>query len=307
MSAGCWTVLSPEELRKCIEQVIMSSDQVGDLSSEARRSQTRRRRETMNYSGWGIAATVLVGHLGLCSIAEAITWSIQNNGGTVVCNGSGGGTVNLPANCGADLQFISSGSGGVARIEAADSGANDSLRLVNTKILAQTTLTNYVLTFDHTFTPGPTSSDYTPIYYRTQMYGTYISGTAPANKITTASTVEHPVGTALLNVALQTAPPPQLNFNYYASPFTTTNMTQNRKIIVKVTFSLAIGKYVEFGTGKFIKVSAQTNPDVRDTPEDDESVVSLKDLQKILKEGRPVACMGITLPDGGCAGIEVKE
>jgi hypothetical protein len=305
MSAGCWTVLSPEELRKCIEQVIMTSDQVGDLSSEARRSQIRRRRETMNYSGWGIAATVLVGHLGICSIAEAITWSVTDNGGTVVCNGSGGGTVNLPASCGADLQFMA--SSGTAKIEAVDIGTNDILRLVNTKILAQRTLTNYVLTFDHTFAPGPTSSDYTPIYYRTQMYGTYISGPAPANKITTASTVEHPVGTALLNVALQTAPPPQLNFNYYASPFTTTNMNQDRKIIVKVTFSLAIGKYVEFGTGKFIKVSAQTNPDVRGTPEDDESVVSLKDLQKIHKEGGRVACMGITLPDGGCAGIEVKE
>jgi hypothetical protein len=261
----------------------------------------------MNDSGWVFAAVVMVAQLGISPLSEAgtVTWSVKTNTNTTVCQGSGSSTANLPATCGTDLQFT--GSGGTAKIEAIDSPANDILRLVNTKIVAQKTLTNYVLTFDHTFDPGPTSSDYTPIYYRTQMYGTYISGTAPANKITTASTVEHPVGTALLNVALQTAPPPQLNFNYYASPFTTTNMTGPRKIIVKVTFSLAIGKYVEFGNGKFIKVSAQSIPDVSNAPQDDESVVSLKDLQKILKEGEPVACMGITLPDGGCAGIEVKE
>lgn len=258
----------------------------------------------MNYSGWGIAAVVLVAHLGIYSVAEAITWSVKTNGGVVVCQGNGTPTANLPANCGSDLQFVASGA--AAKIEAIDGGNNDILHLINTKIVALKNLTDYVLAFDHTFAPPPTINEMNPMYYRTRMFGTYISGSAPANKITVTSTVEHPVGTPLLSVALQSAPPPQLNFDYYASPFTTTNMNQNRKIIVNVKFSLQNTKYINFGTGRFIKVSAQDFPDPRDT--EGESAISLSEIQKILEESDGIGCIGLSLPGGNCAGgLEVKK
>lgn len=218
----------------------------------------------MNNTSWGFAGVLLVIQLGFCGISEAatVTWSVKTSGGNVVCSGSGIGTANLPAVCGANLQFQA--SGGTARIEAIDTGTNDTLQLVNTKIVAQSDLTDYVLTFDHTFVPGPKFADYHPIYYRTQMYGTNISGNAPANKITVTSTVEHPVGTPLLNAAPTPAPPPLINFSYYVSPSTSTAMDQNRKIIVKVKFSLENTGYINFGSGRFVKVSAQAYPDPPD-------------------------------------------
>lgn len=260
----------------------------------------------MNKQTWAWAGVLLTIQLGVCSLAEAgtVTWSVKN-GGTVVCQGTGSNTANLPATCGSDLDFV--GSGGTARIEAIDTGTNDILQLVNTKIVAKKDLTDYVLSFDHTFAPGPTKQDYSPIYYRTHMYGTYISGTAPANKITVTSTVEHPVGTALLNAAPTPAPPPQLNFNYYASPSTDTAMDQNRKIIVNVKFSLQNTKYINFSSGRFVKVTAQSFPDPPDSerPQADSGSL-LSEIEQMIESGGTV-CVGVSLRDGSCAGIHVVK
>lgn len=261
---------------------------------------------------WAWIAIITGIQLGVCSVAEAgtVTWSVKSNTGAVVCQGSGTNSVNLPATCGNDLDFI--GSGGTAKIEAIDSGTNDILQLLFTRIAARKNITNYVLTFDHTFAPGPTKGDYTPIYYRTHMYGTYISGTAPANKISVTSTIEHPVGTPALNASVQPAPPPQVNFSYYQSPSTSGNWNQNRKIIVKVTFSLENTRYVNFGAGRFVKVSAQTYPD----PQNDEvsrgavSTRTLSDIQSEIQqsiESGDTACIGVALPDGSCAGIHISK
>lgn len=252
------------------------------------------------------AGVILAVQLGVCSLAESgtVTWSVKN-GGTVVCEGTGNNTANLPATCGSDLDFV--GSGGTARIEAIDTGTNDILQLMNTKIVAKKNLTDYVLTFDHTFTPGPTKNDYSPIYYRTHMYGTYISGLAPDNKITVTSTVEHPVGTPLLNAAPTPAPPPQLNFNYYDSPNTTTDMNGDRKIIVKVKFSLQDTKYINFGVGRFVKVIAQSFPDPPDSerPQVDSSSL-LSEVEHMIESGG-TACVGVSLRDGSCAGIHIVK
>ena len=263
----------------------------------------------MNKTSWGFAGVLLVIQLGFCAISEAgtVTWSIKTSGNTVVCSGNGNDTVNLPAACGADLDFQA--SGGTARIEAIDSGTNDILQLVNTRIVAKKNLTDYVLTFDHTFAPGPTAQDYSPIYYRTHMYGTTISGNLPANKITVTSTVEHPVGTPLLNAATMPAPPPQANFNYYVSPGTNTAMNQNRKIIVKVKFSLQNTKYINFGSGRFVKVSAQVYPDLDEEMPDQgagNSSALMSEVQRIIENGG-TACLGLSLSDGGCAGVHIVK
>lgn len=268
----------------------------------------------MNNTSWGFAGVLLVIQLGFFAISEAgtVTWSVKTSGGTVVCEGSGSGTANLPATCGADLDFQASGT--TARIEAIDTGTNDLLQLVNTRIVAKKNLTDYVLTFDHTFAPGPTMLDYTPIFYRTHMYGTNISGNLPANKITVTSTVEHPVGTPLLNAAPTPAPPPQINFNYYDSPSTNTAMNQNRKIIVKVKFSLENTKYINFGSGRYVKVSAQINPDPGTIPPDDTipgqnagtTSALLSEVQRMIENGGTV-CLGLSLSDGGCAGVHIVK
>lgn len=244
------------------------------------------------------------------SEAGTVTWSVKNSGGTVICSGSGNGTANLPATCGTALEFQD--SGGTAKIEANDTATNDLLYLVNTKIVAKTNLTNYLLTFAHTFTPGPSSGDYSPIYYRTHMYGT-ISGASPANKITVTSTVEHPVGTVLLTAAPTPAPPP-LAFNVWHSPSTATAMTGNRKITVKVKFSLENTKNINFPGGRFVKVTAQAVPDC---PDDDEACAEgigsgnmpsslLSELKRILENGG-TACLGLSLPDESCAGIHIVK
>ncbi len=258
---------------------------------------------------WALMAILSGIQLGVCSVAESgtITWSVKSNAGAVVCNGSGTNSVNLPAACGSDLDFV--GSGGTARIEAIDTGTNDILQLLNTKIVAKKKVTDYVLTLDHTFSPGPTKSDYPTIYYRTHMYGTNISGTAPANKISATSTIEHPVGTPSLNASVQPAPPPQSNFNYYQSPYTNGDWNQNRKIILNVKFSLENTKYVNFGAGRFVKVSAQAFPDPQDEegsgPEaNPEGIMS--EIQRLIENGG-AACIGVSVPDGSCAGIHVTK
>ncbi len=260
---------------------------------------------------WAWMAIMIGIQLGVWSVAEAgtVTWSVKSNTGAVVCQGSGTNSVNLPATCGNALDFVD--SGGTAKIEAIDSGTNDILQLLFTRIVAKTNITNYVLTFDHTFAPGPTKTDYTPIYYRTHMYGASISGTAPANKISVTSTIEHP-GTPALHASVQPAPPPLSNFNYYQSPSTSGDWNQNRKITVNVTFSLQNTKYVTFGAGRFVKVSAQTFPD----PPDDEvspkpgltrSLSEIQsEVQQMLESG-DTACIGVALPDGSCAGIHVLK
>src|SRR5262245_37458421 len=108
----------------------------------------------MNKQTCACAGILLAIQLGVCSLAEAgtVTWTVKN-GSTTVCQGSGVGTAYLPANCGSDLDFVTSGTSGSARIEAIDTGTNDLLQLVNTKIVAKKNLTGYVLTFDHTFIP----------------------------------------------------------------------------------------------------------------------------------------------------------
>jgi hypothetical protein len=265
-------------------------------------------RTVMKKRWWVFITILLVIHLGLFTNSEAgtVTWSVKNSGGTVVCSGTGNGTANLPATCGTALDF--QGSGGTARIEAIDTGTNDILHLVNTKIVAKTNLTDYLLTFDHTFVPGPTSGDYTPIYYRTRMFGT-ISGAAPANKITVISTIEHPVGTVLLTAAPTPAPPP-LAFDVWLSPSTTTAMTGNRKIIVKVKFSLQSTKNINFPGGRFVKVSAQISPDDppgRDPePKPEDTNDLLLQVQRMIENGG-TACIGLSLSDGGCAGIHIVK
>lgn len=261
---------------------------------------------------WAWMSIIIGIQLGVWSVAEAgtVTWSVKSNTGAVVCQGSGTNSVNLPATCGNDLDFID--SGGTAKIEAIDSGTNDILQLLFTKIVAKKNIANYVLTFDHTFAPGPKKTDYTPIYYRTHMYGTNISGTAPANRISVTSTIEHPVGTPVLNASVQPAPPPATNFSYYQSPSTSADWDQNRKIIVRVTFSLENTKYVNFGVGRFVKVSAQTFPD---PPEDEGSLKpgstrSFSEIQSEVQqmiESGDTACIGVALPDGSCAGIHVSK
>ena len=263
----------------------------------------------MNKTSWVFIGVLLVIQLGFCAISEAgtVTWSVKTSGGTVVCSGEGNGTANLPATCGADLEFQA--SGGTARIEAIDAGTNDILQLLNARIVAKKDLTDYALIFDHTFAPGPTKNDYTPIYYRTHMYGTSMSSFDPAvNKITVTSTVEHPVGVPLLNAALTQAPPPQVNFSYYASPSTTTAMDQNRKIIVKVTFSLQNTKNINFGGSRFVKVSAQA---FADPPPDDgqgaeNTSALLSGIQRMIENGGK-ACLGLSLSDGSCAGVQIVK
>lgn len=265
----------------------------------------------MKKRWWVFIAVLLVIQLGFFAISEAgtVTWSVKNSGGTVVCEGTGSGTANLPATCGTDLDFLASGN--PARIEAIDTGTNDILQLVNTKIVAKMNLTDYVLTFDHTFAPGPTKEDYTPIYYRTHMYGT-ISGAAPANKITVTSTVENPVGTVLLNAAPAPAPPP-LAFDAWTSPSTDTAMAGERKIVVKVKFSLQNTKNINFPGGRFVKVSAQTSPDPPDGYEGPRSPQGagntsalLSEVQRMIADGGS-ACLGLSLSDGGCAGIHIVK
>lgn len=265
-------------------------------------------RTAMKKRWWVFITILLVIHLGLFANSEAgtVTWSVKNSGGTVVCSGTGNGTVNLPATCGTALDF--QGSGGTARIEAIDTGTNDILHLVNTKIVAKTNLTDFLLTFDHTFAPGPTSGDYTPIYYRTRMFGT-ISGAAPANKITVTSTIEHPVGTVLLTAAPTPAPPP-LAFDVWQSPSTTTAMTGNRRITVKVKFSLQSTKNINFPGGRFVKVSAQITQDPPTEKEPGQETENtnglLSQIQRMIENGG-AACIGLSLSDGGCAGIHIVK
>ncbi len=145
------------------------------------------------------------------------------------------------------------------------------------------------------------------------MYGT-ISGAAPANKITVTSTVEHPVGTVLLTAAPTPAPHP-LAFNVWHSPSTGTAMTANRKITVKVKFSLENTKNINFPGGRFVKVSAQSVPDCSDDDGEDcgpgpdpGNVPSslLSELKRLLENGG-TACLGLSLPNEGCAGIHIVK
>lgn len=272
----------------------------------------------MKNRRWMFIIILFAIHSGLLGHSEAgtVTWSVKNSGGTVVCSGSGTDTVNLPATCGLPgnpiaLEF--QGSGGTAKIGVSDQDTTDILFLVNTKIVAKMDLTDYILTFDHTFTPGPTSQTYTPIFYRTHMYGT-ISGAAPANKITVTSTVEHPVGTVLLTAAPTPAPPP-LGFNVWDSPSTGTAMTGDRKITVKVKFSLQNTKNINFPSGRFVKVSAQAAPDCPDDAEEECNagtssgnmpISLISELKKILENGGN-ACLGLSLPDKSCAGVHIAK
>ncbi|UVT19960.1 MAG: hypothetical protein H8K03_19615 [Nitrospira sp.] len=252
--------------------------------------------------------------------AGAINWKVTNLAGTTVyCSGSGAPTANLPATCNANLDFQS--SGGTARIEAIDGGTNDILKLVNTKLVAKTTITDYVLTFEHVFVPGPTSVDYSPIYYNTRMNGR-INGASPSNKITLSSALEHPVGTQLFASSAITAQYPTITFDKTVSPTpsTTNVMTGNRKVIVKLKFSIASGQSIEFpATTGYARASAQMNPDDCPDEEDgqmgcppkDETVSApstslLSELQGLLSQGSR-ACLGISLLDGGCIGVQIVK
>lgn len=267
----------------------------------------------MKRTTWMVIIIAILLHQGFSGTleAEAVTWSVKDAAGTVVCNGNQSTPATLPLNCGADLEFQS--SGGIARIESIDTGTDDILQLVNTKIVAKKDLVDYVLTFDDTFAPGP-SNEYSPIYYRTQMYGS-ISGNLPNNKIVVTSILEHPVGTVYLTASPTSAPPPQANFNYWDSPFSDSAMNQPRKIIVNAKFSLQKTKYLTFPGGRFIKVSAQPYPDepaptrgatpeTGATGERVDTVIS--EIQKALERGSK-ACVGLSLSDGGCAGIYIVK
>lgn len=263
--------------------------------------------------------------------ASAITWSVTNSAGTTVyCSGTtAASTINLPAICNTNtygnpiLQFApSSSTSGAARIEAIDSGTNDVLKLINTKLLATNTITNYVLTFEHVFAPGPRSTDYSPIYYNTRMNGR-INGSSTSNKITLSSALEHPVGPPPLFASTTvTAQYPAIAFDKVVSPTpsTTNAMTGNRKVIIKLKFSIASGQSIEFpsGTG-YARASAQMNPDdcpdetdgeVCTTPKPEETTTSttspLTELQELLNQGSR-ACLGISLLDGECIGMQIVK
>lgn len=259
----------------------------------------------MRNPNWVFLSAVLVILQGVNWVSEAgaVTWSVKDSGGTIICSGSGNPFANLPTTCGASLEF--QGSGDTARITSNDTGVNDILELLNTRIFAKQDLTDYVLTFEHTFAPGPTSANYTPIYYRTQMYGTISSVVAP-NKITVTSTVQHPVGTELLNAGPLVHPPPQqLPFNKSQSPSTSTAMNLDRKIIVNVKFSLNTNRYVEFPNNRFVRVIAQPYPD--DPAGEDGNVGGPLGRTLDSLESGSKACVGLSLPDGGCAGISVTK
>lgn len=252
--------------------------------------------------------------------AGAITWSVKNLAGTTTyCSGSGTPTANLPATCNANLDFVS--SGGTARIEAIDGGNNDILKLANTKIVAKNTITDYVLTFEHDFAPGPSSAIYTPIYYNTRMKGRF-SGSSASNKITSWSIVEHPVGTPLFISSQLVAPPPNI-FDYQTSPGTPNSMSGTRKVILKVKFSLASGMNIDFPTSSdVVRVSAQMNPD--ECPDEEDGLACsksehptttkptnpmtslLSELSGLLIQGSK-ACLGISSQDGECIGMQIVK
>ena len=243
--------------------------------------------------------------------ASALTWAVENSGGTTVCSGNGVATAPLPvlpAMCGTGTDLEFQASSGTATIQAIDDGTNDILQLISTKIVAKKDLQNYVLTFEHTFNPGPTAQDYSPIFYRTHMYGA-TNGTAPNNRILVTSTVEN-AETPPLTATVTPAPPP-LAFNAWDSPSTDTAMIGPRKITVKVTFSLMKDKYINFtGSSRFVRVSAQINPD--DPPDSLKPIQTgslhtiLSDLQGILVSGSK-ACVGLSLADGSCVGIQIAK
>lgn len=257
----------------------------------------------MTQSYWRLVTALVVVPLGISwfSEAEALTWSVKNSAGTAICSGTTG---TLPATCGTVLQFQS--VGGTARVEAVDGGANDILQLVNTKIVATADVSNYVMTFEHTFAAPPTKSDYTPIYYRTHMYGN-ISNSPTSNSLVVTSTIENPVGTVLLSAGPLSSSSGASSFDIWQSP-SAPDVSGNRRINVNMTFTLANTKYLYFPAGRFVKVSAQSypdpKPDLTDMPAGDTTALHnlISEVLRVI-EGGGSACLGVSLPDSVCSGM----